>query len=413
MISYKQLNNKDPEVVRLIKREIKRQEEEINLIASENYVSPAVLAAMSSVFTNKYSEGYSGKRYYGGNVVVDDLENLAIKRLKKLFKAEHANVQPFSGSSANAAVYMAFLQPGDKVLGLKLDHGGHLSHGHPANFSGKLYNFIQYELDANGLIDMEQVREIAQREKPKMIVAGFSAYSRELDWKKFKEIADEVSAYTFADISHIAGLIAGGVLSSPVPYFDVVSATTHKTLRGPRGAFILCKKEFAQQVDRAVFPGIQGGPHNHINAAKALAFKEALEPKFKKYCQQVIKNAQVMANRLMSLGYKIISSGTDNHLIVIDLRNKGINGLAAEQILEKISISVSRSTIPNDPAPAMKPSGIRIGSAAISTRGFKKAEVLLICDLINEAFLNKDNEIELLKLKKKVKNLCQRFPIYK
>lgn len=413
MILYKQLNNKDPEVVRLIKREIKRQEEEINLIASENYVSPAVLAAMSSVFTNKYSEGYSGKRYYGGNVVVDDLENLAIKRLKKLFKAEHANVQPFSGSSANAAVYMAFLQPGDKVLGLKLDHGGHLSHGHPANFSGKLYNFIQYELDANGLIDMEQVREIAQREKPKMIVAGFSAYSRELDWKKFKEIADEVSAYTFADISHIAGLIAGGVLSSPVPYFDVVSATTHKTLRGPRGAFILCKKEFAQQVDRAVFPGIQGGPHNHINAAKALAFKEALEPKFKKYCQQVIKNAQVMANRLMSLGYKIISSGTDNHLMVIDLRNKGINGLAAEQILEKISISVSRSTIPNDPAPAMKPSGIRIGSAAISTRGFKKAEVLLICDLINEAFLNKDNEIELLKLKKKVKNLCQRFPIYK
>ena len=400
-------------MVRLIKREIKRQEEEINLIASENYVSPAVLAAMSSVFTNKYSEGYSGKRYYGGNVVVDDLENLAIKRLKKLFKAEHANVQPFSGSSANAAVYMAFLQPGDKVLGLKLDHGGHLSHGHPANFSGKLYNFIQYELDANGLIDMEQVREIAQREKPKMIVAGFSAYSRELDWKKFKEIADEVSAYTFADISHIAGLIAGGVLSSPVPYFDVVSATTHKTLRGPRGAFILCKKEFAQQVDRAVFPGIQGGPHNHINAAKALAFKEALEPKFKKYCQQVIKNAQVMANRLMSLGYKIISSGTDNHLIVIDLRNKGINGLAAEQILEKISISVSRSTIPNDPAPAMKPSGIRIGSAAISARGFKKAEVLLICDLINEAFLNKDNEIELLKLKKKVKNLCQRFPIYK
>lgn len=413
MISYKQLNNKDPEVARLIKREIKRQEEEINLIASENYVSPAVLAAMSSVFTNKYSEGYSGKRYYGGNVVVDDLENLAIKRLKKLFKAEHANVQPLSGSSANAAVYMAFLQPGDKVLGLKLDHGGHLSHGHPANFSGKLYNFIQYELDANGLIDMEQVREIAQREKPKMIVAGFSAYSRELDWKKFKEIADEVSAYTFADISHIAGLIAGGVLSSPVPYFDVVSATTHKTLRGPRGAFVLCKKEFAQQVDRAVFPGIQGGPHNHINAAKALAFKEALEPKFKKYCQQVIENAQVMANRLMSLGYKIISSGTDNHLMVIDLRNKGINGLAAEQILEKISISVSRSTIPNDPAPAMKPSGIRIGSAAISTRGFKKAEVLLICDLINEAFSNKDNETELLKLKKKVKNLCQRFPIYK
>ena len=349
MISYKQLNNKDPEVARLIKRETKRQEEEINLIASENYVSPAVLAAMSSVFTNKYSEGYSGKRYYGGNMVVDDLENLAIKRLKKLFKAEHANVQPLSGSSVNAAVYMAFLQPGDKVLGLKLDHGGHLSHGHPANFSGKLYNFIQYELDANGLIDMEQVREIAQREKPKMIVVGFSAYSRELDWKKFKEIADEVSAYTFADISHIAGLIAGGVLSSPVPYFDVVSATTHKTLRGPRGAFILCKKEFAQQVDRAVFPGIQGGPHNHINAAKALVFKEALEPKFKKYCQQVIENAQVMANRLMSLGYKIISSGTDNHLMVIDLRNKGINGLAAEQILEKISISVSRSTIPNDP----------------------------------------------------------------
>lgn len=413
MILNKKLALSDPEILTLINKEEQRQEDEIELIASENYASLAVLEAMSSVLNNKYSEGYSGKRYYGGNSVIDEVETLAVERLKKLFGAEHANVQPLSGSPANAAVYMAFLEPGDKVLGLKLDHGGHLSHGHSVNFSGRLYNFVQYEVAEDGRIDMDKVREVALREKPKMIVAGFSAYSRDLDWKKFKEIADEVGAYTFADIAHIAGLIAGGVLNSPVPYFDVVSSTTHKTLRGPRGAFILCKEQFAKQVDKAVFPGMQGGPHDHITAAKAVAFKEALEPEFKIYCQQVVQNAKTMANRFMELGYEIVSSGTDNHLMVVDLRNKEMSGLEAEQILEKIGVSVSRSTIPNDPAPPMKPSGIRIGTPAITTRGFKETETLLLTDLMNEAFLNKENEEKLIEIKSKIKDLCQKFPIYK
>lgn len=413
MILNKKLAINDPEIFALINKEASRQEDEIELIASENYASSAVLEAMSSVLNNKYSEGYAGKRYYGGNSVVDEVETLAIERLKKIFGAEHANVQALSGSPANAAVYMAFLEPGDKVLGLKLDHGGHLSHGHSVNFSGRLYNFVQYEVEEDGRINMDKVREIALREKPKMIVAGFSAYSRDLDWKKFKEIADEVGAYTFADIAHIAGLIAGGVLSSPVPYFDVISSTTHKTLRGPRGAFILCKEQFAKQVDRAVFPGMQGGPHDHITAAKAVAFKEALEPEFKIYSQQVIKNAQTMAGRFIELGYDIISGGTDNHLMVLDLRNKEISGLEAEQVLEKVGISVSRSTIPNDPASAMKPSGLRIGTPAVTTRGFKETEIILLSDLINEAILNKDNEEKLSEIKNKVKELCQKFPIYK
>ncbi|HOZ53180.1 MAG TPA: serine hydroxymethyltransferase [bacterium] len=413
MIFNKNLATSDTELFNLIDKETERQENEIELIASENYASPAVLEAMSSSLNNKYSEGYSGKRYYGGNNIIDEVETLAINRLKELFRAEHANVQPLSGSPANAAVYMAFLEPGDKVLGLKLDHGGHLSHGHPINFSGRLYNFVQYELNEEGIIDMEKVREIALQERPKMIVAGFSAYSRNLNWKKFKEIADEVGAYTFADIAHIAGLIAGGVLENPVPYFDVVSSTTHKTLRGPRGAFILCKEKFAKQVDRAVFPGMQGGPHEHIIAAKAVAFKEALEPEFKNYCQQVIKNSQKMAERFLSLDYQIVSGGTDNHLMVLDLRNKNISGLEAEKILENIGISVSRSTIPNDPAPPMKPSGIRIGTPAITTRGFREEEVVKIVEIIDLAFKNKDQEKFLDNLRLEVKSLCKKFPIYK
>ncbi len=413
MPSFENLKNIDQEILDLINKETNRQEDELELIASENYASQAVLEAMASSLNNKYSEGYPNKRYYGGNSVVDEVETVAIERLKKLFGAEHANIQVLSGSPANAAVYMAFLDPGDKVLGLKLDHGGHLSHGHSVNFSGRLYNFVQYEVAENGIIDMEKVREVALIEKPKMIVAGFSAYSRDLDWKKFKEIADEVGAYTFADIAHIAGLIAGGCLSSPVPYFDVVSSTTHKTLRGPRGAFILCKEQFAKQVDRAVFPGMQGGPHDHITAAKAVAFKEALEPEFKIYSEQVIKNAQAMANKFIELGYNIVSGGTDNHLMVVDLRNKNISGLEAEQALEKAGISVSRSTIPNDPAPPMKPSGIRIGTPAITTRGFKEQEILQTTELIDLALQNKDNETVLSEIKEKVKNLCAKFPIYK
>ncbi|MDD3711744.1 MAG: serine hydroxymethyltransferase [Patescibacteria group bacterium] len=413
MNKNKNLSSSDEFLYKLIEKEEERQENEIELIASENYASMAVLEAMSSVLNNKYSEGYSGKRYYGGNQIIDEVETLAIERLKQLFGAEHVNVQPLSGSPANASVYMAFLEPGDKVLGLKLDHGGHLSHGHGVNFSGRLYDFVQYEVEENGFIDMEKVREIALREKPKMIVAGFSAYSRNLDWKRFKEIADEVGAYTFADIAHIAGLIAGGVLDSPVPYFDVISSTTHKTLRGPRGAFILCKEQFAKQVDRAVFPGMQGGPHDHITAAKAVAFKEALDPEFKIYCQQIIKNAQKMAEEFIKKDYKIISGGTDNHLMVIDLRNKNISGLEAEKVLEKVGISVSRSTIPNDPAPPMRPSGLRIGTPAITTRGFKEEEVLFLVELIDEAIKNKDDDEKLEKIKKQVQDLCQKFPIYK
>lgn len=413
MPSFENLKNIDQEILDLINKETNRQEDELELIASENYASQAVLEAMASSLNNKYSEGYPNKRYYGGNSVVDEVETVAIERLKKIFGAEHANVQVLSGSPANAAVYMAFLEPGDKVLGLKLDHGGHLSHGHSVNFSGRLYNFVQYEVAENGIIDMEKMREVALKEKPKMIVAGFSAYSRDLDWKKFKEIADEVGAYTFADIAHIAGLIAGGCLNSPVPYFDVISSTTHKTLRGPRGAFILCKEQFAKQVDRAVFPGMQGGPHDHITAAKAVAFKEALEPEFKIYSQQVIKNSQTMANKFIELGYNIVSGGTDNHLMVVDLRNKNISGLEAERALEKAGISVSRSTIPNDPAPPMKPSGIRIGTPAITTRGFKENEVLQTTELIDLALQNKDNVVVLSEIKEKIKNLCANFPIYR
>jgi len=412
MFDYKNLAIQDKEVLDLIRQEEKRQNEEIELIASENYVSPAVLEAMATILTNKYSEGYSGKRYYGGNALIDNVENLAIERAKQLFGAEHVNVQPLSGSPANAAVYMAFLEPGDKVLGLKLDHGGHLSHGHPVNFSGRLYNFIQYGVNSEtGIIDMDEVREIALREKPKMIVAGFSAYSREIDWEKFKAIADEIGAYTFADIAHIAGLIAAGELKSPVPFFDVVSTTTHKTLRGPRGAIIMCKEQFAKQVDRAVFPGMQGGPHDHITAAKAVAFGEALKPEFKLYAKQVIVNAKILAQELIALGYRIISGGTDNHLMVVDLSSKGLVGKEAEKALEKIGLSVSRSTIPNDPSPPMNPSGIRIGTPAVTTRSMKEAEMKIIAQLIDEALKNKDNEEQLSNLKEQVRELCARFPL--
>jgi glycine hydroxymethyltransferase len=413
-MKYEYLPNQDPVLWSFISEEESRQEDEIELIASENYVSPAVLEAMATVLTNKYSEGYSGHRYYGGNQVIDKVESLAIERVKELFGCEHANVQPLSGSPANASVYMAFLEPGDKVLGLRLDHGGHLSHGHKVNFSGRLYNFVQYGVnEETGIIDMDEVRRIALAEKPKMIVAGFSAYSREIDWQKFKEIADEVGAYTFADIAHIAGLVAAGIVGSPVPYFDVVSTTTHKTLRGPRGAIIMCKEKYAKQIDRAVFPGMQGGPHDHITAAKAVAFGEALKPEFKEYSKQIILNAQALATELINKGYKIVSGGTDNHLMVVDLSNKGLAGKDAEIALESIGISVSRSTIPNDQNPPMNPSGIRIGTPAVTTRGMKEKEMKTLVNLIDEALINKDNKEELIRLKQDVKDLCGHFPIYK
>jgi len=412
MLNYKNLSEQDKEVMAAVKREMTRQSEEMELIASENYASKAVLEAMATVLTNKYSEGTPGHRYYGGNQYIDEVEDIAIARAKKLFSAEHVNVQPLSGSPANAAVYMAFIKPGDKVLGLKLDHGGHLSHGHPINFSGMLYNFTQYEVDqTTGKVDMDKVREIALREKPKMIVAGYSAYSREIEWQKFKDIADEVGAFTFADIAHTAGLIAAGEMANPVPIFDVVSTTTHKTLRGPRGAMIMCKEQFAKQVDRAVFPGMQGGPHDHINAAKAVAFGEALRPEFKQYAKQVIANAKLMAEEFIKLGYRVISGGTDNHLMVVDMTSKDIGGKDVEIILERCGISVSRSTIPNDPNPPMNPSGVRFGTAAITTRGMKQEEIKKIVGWVNAAIEQKDNMEMLDSIKEEVKKLCLEFPI--
>ena len=404
------LKQRDPDVFALISKETERQNSEIELIASENYVSVAVLEALATPLTNKYSEGYPGKRYYGGNNVIDELESLAISRAKKIFSAEHVNVQPLSGSPANAAVYMAFLNPGDTVLGLKLDHGGHLSHGHAVNFSGRLYNFIQYGVDSKtGLIDLAEVRRLALEHQPKMIVVGFSAYSREVDWQAFQDIADEVGAFSFADISHIAGLIAAGEAKNPVPIFDVVSTTTHKTLRGPRGAVIMCKEKYAAQVDRAVFPGMQGGPHDNLTAAKAVAFGEVLKPEFKQYSKQVILNAKAMANKFISEGYKIISGGTDNHLFIVDFSEKNFSGKDAEKKLEFAGISVSRSTIPNDPNPPANPSGIRIGTPAITTRGFKENEAVQLAELVIKAI--EGDEHEGPKVKEEIRKLCEKFPI--
>ncbi len=411
MLHYPSLETTDAGVLDLIKKETVRQAQELELIASENYVSPAVLEALASPLANKYSEGYPGHRYYGGNAIIDEIENLAIERIKQLFGAEAANVQPLSGSPANAAIYLALIKPGDTVLGLKLDHGGHLSHGHAINFSGLMYRFVQYGLGADGRIDMNEVRELARKEKPKMIVAGFSAYSREVDWQAFKDIADEVGALTFADISHPAGLIAAGLLANPVPLFDVVMTTTHKTLRGPRGAVIMSKEAHAKAINRAVFPGIQGGPHDHVTAAKAVAFGEALKPEFKIYAKQVILNAQAMANEFIKLGYTIISGGTDNHLFVIDLQNKNLAGKEAEKVLEHIGISISRSTIPNDPNPPLNPSGIRLGTPAITTRGFNETESILTAQIINRALENKDDESILNACKAEIEALCVKHPL--
>jgi glycine hydroxymethyltransferase len=403
----------DADVQRLIEKETKRQKEGLELIASENYVSRAVLEAMGSVLTNKYSEGYPGKRYYGGNEVIDEVENLAVERAKKLFGAEHVNVQPLSGSPANLAVYMALLEPGDKVLGFSLEAGGHLSHGHPLNFSGKLYTIVPYLVKKETeTIDMDEVEAIALRERPKMILAGFSAYSRNLDWRRFKEIADKIGAFTFADIAHVAGLIAGGELESPIPYFDVVSTTTHKTLRGPRGAIIMCKERFAKDIDRAVFPGVQGGPHDHINAAKAVAFGEALAPEFKEYSKQVIANARAFAASLAKSGYRIISGGTDNHIVLVDMfGSKKISGKEAETTLEKVNISVNKNMIPFDPRKPLDPSGVRLGTPAVTTRGLKEADMETVAAFIDEALANRDDESNLREIKERVREFALKFPV--
>ncbi|MDE2026523.1 MAG: serine hydroxymethyltransferase, partial [Patescibacteria group bacterium] len=390
-----------------------RQKEGIELIASENYVSRAVLETMGSVLTNKYSEGYPGKRYYGGNAIIDQAENLAIEWAKKLFGAEHVNVQPLSGGPANLIVYMALLKPGDKVLGFSLDQGGHLSHGHPLNFSGKMFNIIPYFVERKTeIIDMDELEMTALRERPKMILAGFSAYSRTLDWKRFKQIADKIGAYTFADIAHIAGLIAGKQIDSPIPYFDVVSTTTHKTLRGPRGAMIMCKKKFSSAIDKMVFPGIQGGPHDHITAAKAVAFYEALKPEFREYTKQVIINAKALAIAMENRGYRIISGGTDNHLILIDTYgSKQIPGKIAEQALEQVNISVNKNMIPFDPRKPMDPSGIRLGTPALTTRGAKETDMEYIADLIDETLMHYQDKRKMKKISKDVKDFSLQFPI--
>ncbi|GAB2674552.1 serine hydroxymethyltransferase [Aliiglaciecola aliphaticivorans] len=414
-----QLNNPlktvDPDIFDIIEDEEKRQEAHIELIASENYTSQAVMEAQGSVLTNKYAEGYPGKRYYGGCEFADKAETLAIERAKQLFAADYANVQPHSGSQANAAVYMALLKPGDTILGLSLDHGGHLTHGAKPNFSGKLYNAIQYGLDTEtGEIDYQQVAELAQEHKPKMIVAGFSAYSRVVDWQKFKDIAQSVGAYLFVDMAHVAGLVAAGLYPNPVPIADVVTTTTHKTLRGPRGGLIVCKSnpELEKKFNSLIFPGIQGGPLMHVIAAKAVAFKEALSPEFTTYQQQVIDNAQAMANVFLERGYGVVSGGTDNHLFLVDLIARGMTGKEADALLGSVNITVNKNTVPNDPQSPFVTSGIRIGTPAVTSRGFKVSHVTDLANWICDLLDNPEDTSVREQVTTKVAQLTAEFPVY-
>ena len=410
-MSLNQLEIHDNEIMNLINEETMRQEEHIELIASENFVSEGVMRALGSVLTNKYAEGYPGKRYYGGCFVVDKIEDLARERMKKLFNAEHANVQPHSGSQANMAVYLTVLNPGDTVLGMDLSHGGHLTHGSPVNFSGKLYHFVSYGVDKETeTIDYEEVRNKAIEHKPKLIVAGASAYSRIIDFKKFREIADEVGAYLMVDMAHIAGLVAVGAHPSPVPYADFVTTTTHKTLRGPRGGAILCKEEFAKALDKTIFPGIQGGPLMHCIAGKAVCFKEAMEDGFKVYIDQVIKNAKVLAEELTKYGFRIVSGGTDNHVMLVDLTNKEMTGKELEKLLDTVKITVNKNTIPFETKSPFITSGIRIGTAAVTSRGFKEEEMRQIASLINEIVENRDGELK--GVSEKVATICRKYPLY-
>jgi glycine hydroxymethyltransferase len=410
------ISDYDNELSTAISAEIQRQEDHIELIASENYTSPMVMEAQGSVLTNKYAEGYPGKRYYGGCEFVDITEQLAIDRVKELFSADYANVQPHSGSSANLAVYMALLQPGDTVLGMSLSDGGHLTHGSHVSFSGKIYNAVQYGLNNDtGEIDYEQVESLAREHQPKMIVAGFSAYSRIVDWQKFRDIADDVGAYLFVDMAHVAGLVAAGVYPSPVAIADVTTSTTHKTLRGPRGGIILAKSnpEIEKKLNSVVFPGTQGGPLMHIIAAKAVSFKEAMEPEYKTYQQQVVVNAQAMANTMIERGYNIVSGGTDNHLFLLNLIDKGLTGKQADAALSHANITVNKNSVPNDPQSPFVTSGLRIGSPAITTRGFSEEDSVAlagwICDILDDI----DNEAVSASIKEKVGEICTRLPVYK
>ena len=401
----------DPELGRMIEAEYKRQARNIELIASENIVSEAVMAAMGSVLTNKYAEGYPGKRYYGGCECVDEVENLAIRRVCQLFGAKYANVQPHSGAQANMAVYQALCKPGDTVLGMSLDNGGHLTHGSPVNQSGLLYNIVPYGVDENGLIDYDALRALAKKEQPKMIIAGASAYPRAIDFEKFAEIAHEVGAYLFVDMAHIAGLVAAGLHQSPVPYADVVTTTTHKTLRGPRGGVILTNdEELAKKFNKAIFPGTQGGPLEHVIAAKAVCFGEALRPEFKAYQQRVVTNARVLADALQKQGFDLVGGGTDNHLMLIDLRKTGVTGKELQRRLDEVYITANKNAIPNDPESPFVTSGMRIGTPAVTTRGFGAPEMIRIAEFIWQAATDFDNKAN--DIRRNVRDICANFPIY-
>ena len=405
------LKNKDPELAESMEKELFRQRGNIELIASENFVSPAVLAAMGSVLTNKYAEGYPEHRYYGGCQFVDEVENLARERACELFGAEHANVQPHSGAQANLAAYFALAEYGDTIMGMDLSQGGHLTHGSPVNYSGKTYKFVPYGVsEETGRIDYENVRKIALECRPKIIVAGASAYSRAIDFGKFREIADEVGAYLMVDMAHIAGLVAAGEHMSPVPYADIVTTTTHKTLRGPRGGLILCKEKYAKQVDKAVFPGTQGGPLEHIIAAKAVCFGEALKPEFKEYQHKIVENAAVLASSLKAKGFKLVSDETDNHLMMLDLRGTGVTGKELERRLDEVSITANKNMIPGDPESPFVTSGVRLGTPSVTTRGFGKEEMEAVADFIARVTFDFENSKE--SVKAAVKELCARFPLY-
>ena len=410
MYAFDEIKKTDSEIADAIQAEMKRQNSHLELIASENWVSKAVMAAMGSPLTNKYAEGYPGKRYYGGCQCVDVVEDLARERAKKLFGCDYANVQPHSGAQANLAVFFAMLEPGDKVMGMNLDHGGHLTHGSPANISGKYFNVVSYGVNDEGVIDYDKVREIAVKEKPKMIIAGASAYARIIDFKKFREIADEVGAYLMVDMAHIAGLVAAGLHPSPIPYADVTTTTTHKTLRGPRGGLILCNQEAADKFNfnKAVFPGIQGGPLEHVIAGKAVCFKEALEPEFAEYQKQIIKNAQALSKGLMDRGVKIVSGGTDNHLMLVDLRGEDVTGKELEKRLDAAHITCNKNTVPNDPRSPFVTSGVRLGTPAVTTRGLKEDDMDMIAECIALVLQSEDN-IE--KVKGMVAELTAKYPL--
>lgn len=413
LTGFENLREGDELVYSTMLKEINRINTSLELIPSENFPSKATLEAIGSVFNNKYSEGYPGRRYYGGNEFIDVIENLAIERAKAIFGAEHVNVQPYSGSPANMEVYLALMKPGDTFMGMALGHGGHLTHGHKATSSGKLFNAVQYGVNRQTeLMDYDEIRKMALQAKPKMIVCGISAYPREIDFKAFSEIAKEVEAISMADIAHIAGLVAGGVHSSPFPYIDVVTTTTHKTLRGARGAIIMCKQQFAKDIDRSVFPGMQGGPHEHTIASIAVSFGEALKPEFKEYAKQIVINAKALAESLIESGFRLVTGGTDNHLILIDLQNKSITGKEAERVLDTAGITTNANTIPFDTRSAFDPSGLRVGTPTVTTRGMKQAEMKQIGQFINQALVARDDKDKLEAIRKEVEELCQGFPVY-